>query len=351
MKVYCYFVEPASYTLDLAKYVYDQNNIDYCFIKSSSYAKSKQKTSKLCLQNQSVYKRLKHLTNIFKKHDLIIINGYNNYPFILTFLFNFFSRKKKYIATESDTQFAIPKNLLIRFAKWIYLNLIFRNKYVLGFAGGNFTHKKLFSYYGMKQDRIFLMPMMVDNVKFYQEQKHFPTTFTFLYVGRLVKYKNAEELIEQFNRYFSAKNVMLIIVGSGSEEGMLRRKYASEKVLFLGKKVGAELIKEFQNASCFLCPSLFEPWGLVVNEAMSSGLPVIATKYVGASFDLIKDKETGFVAEDMNDFGAKMFDLYNHPELLMKFSANARKLMKESWNYGLYDNCLKTVIKRIKEWG
>ncbi|OUV76468.1 MAG: hypothetical protein CBC83_00465 [Flavobacteriales bacterium TMED123] len=351
MNIYCYFVEPASYTLDLAKYVYDQNNIDYCFIKSSSYAKSKQKTCKLCLQNQSVYKRLKHLITIFRKHDLIIINGYNNYPFILTFLFNFFSRKKKYIAIESDTQFAIPKNLLIRFAKWIYLNMIFRNKYVLGFAGGNFTHKKLFSYYGMEQDRIFLMPMIVDNFKFYQEQKQFPTTFTFLYVGRLVKHKNVEGVIRQFNRYFSDKNVILRIVGSGNEGDRLRRKYASEKVLFLGKKVVPELIKEFQDSSCFLCPSLFEPWGLVVNEAMSSGLPVIATKYVGASFDLIKDKETGFVVEDMNDFGAKMLDLYNDPELLIKFSVNATKLMKESWNYGLYDNCLKTVIKRINNVG
>ena len=351
MKVYCYFVEPASYTLHLAQNIYEQNNIDYCFIKSSTYAKSKQKTRKLCLQNQSIYKRLKYLTTIFKKHDLIIVNGYNNYPFILTFLFNFFSRKKKYIATESDTQLVIPKNPIKRFVKWLYLSIVFRNKYVLGFAGGNFTHKELFSYYGMQDGRIFLMPMMVDNAKFYQEQKQFPATFTFLYVGRLVKHKNVEALIEQFNRYFSDKNVTLRIVGSGNEGDRLRRKYASNKVLFLGKKVDKELIKEFQNASCFLCPSFFEPWGLVVNEAMSSGLPVIATKYVGASFDLIKDKETGFVAEDMNDFAAKMLDLYNNPDLLMKFSANATKLMKESWNYGLYDNCLKTIIKRIKGWG
>ncbi len=351
MKVYCYFVEPASYTLDLAQNIYQQNNIDYCFIKSSTYAKSKQKTSKLCLQNQSIYKRLKHLITIFKKHDLIIINGYNNYPFILTFLFNFFSRKKKYIATESDTQLVIPKNPIKRFVKRLYLSIVFRNKYVLGFAGGHFTHKELFTYYGMQDGRIFLMPMMVDNAKFFQEYKQFPATFTFLYVGRLVKHKNVEELIEQFNRHFADKNAILKIVGSGKEESRLRKKYSSNKVLFLGKKVDVELVDEFQMSSCFLCPSLFEPWGLVVNEAMSSGLPVIATKYVGASFDLIKDKETGFVAEDMNDFGAKMLDLYSDLELLMKFSANATKLMKESWNYSLYDNCLKTVIKRIKEWG
>ena len=265
--------------------------------------------NKLCLQNQSICNRLKHLIAVLRKHDLIIVNGYNNYLFFTTFLFNLFSKKKKYIATESDTQFATPKNPIIRFIKWIYLNFVFRNKYVLGFAGGNFTHKKLFRNYGMEERRIFLMPMMVDNAKFYQKEKRFPTIFTFLYVGRLVKHKNVEGIIRQFNRFFSDKNVMLRIVGSGNEEDRLRRKYASDKVLFLGKKVDAELIKEFQNASCFLCPSLFEPWGLVVNEAMSSGLPVIVSKNVGASFDLIKDKETGFVAEDINGFGTKMLDL------------------------------------------
>ena len=155
--------------------------------------------------------------------------------------------------------------------------------------------------------------------------------FTFLNVGRLVKHKNVEGMIRQFNRFFSDKNVMLRIVGSGNEEDRLRRKYASDKVLFLGKKVDAELIKEFQNASCFLCPSLFEPWGLVVNEAMSSGLPVIVSKNVGASFDLIKDKETGFVAEDINGFGTKMLDLYTNPDLLMKLSENAAKFMKEKF--------------------
>ena len=94
MKIYCYFVEPASYTLDLAKNICEENNIDYCFIKSSSYVKSKEKMNKLCLQNQSIYNRLKHLIAVLRKHDLIIVNGYNNYLFFTTFLFNLFSKKK-----------------------------------------------------------------------------------------------------------------------------------------------------------------------------------------------------------------------------------------------------------------
>ena len=150
---------------------------------------------------------------------------------------------------------------------------------------------------------IFLMPMMVDNSKFYQKNKVLPEVFYFLYVGRLVKHKNVEELIKVFKSRFSTLNAELRIVGSGEEEGYLRDKYQSEKVKFLGKKFTEDLVEEFQKASCFVCPSIFEPWGLVVNEALSSGVPVIATKEVGAAFDLINGKETGYVAANMTEFG------------------------------------------------
>ena len=46
MKVFCYFVEPASYTLDLASNVYDKHNIDYSFINSKTFAESDLNTNK-----------------------------------------------------------------------------------------------------------------------------------------------------------------------------------------------------------------------------------------------------------------------------------------------------------------
>ncbi|MEE2700024.1 MAG: glycosyltransferase family 4 protein [Bacteroidota bacterium] len=351
MKVFCYFIEPASYSVDLAKQIYEKNNIDYCFIYSTSLVKSATKSNEVFLQNKSLLDKLAFVLEVFRKYDFIIVNGYNNYVFIITFLLNFFCLKKRYVATESDTQLITPKNPIIGIVKWLYLSIIFRNKYVLGFAGGNYTHKQLFRNYGMDEERIFLMPMMVDNAKFYHMQKEFPTTFTFLYVGRLVAHKNVEALIKQFNHHFTDKDAILKIVGTGKEEEDLKRHFSSDKVIFLGKMFDEELINEFQNASCFVCPSIFEPWGLVVNEAMSSGLAVIASKQVGATFDLIEKKETGYVANNMKEFGEKMLVLYNNKEKLVRFSANAIKLMEEYWNYNLYNNCLSNSIKKVEEWG
>ena len=350
MKVFCFFVEPASYTLDLALNVYDKNKIDYCFIKSNTLVASDSKSNNDFLDKKSLILRFMYVLNCYKNNDFIIINGYNNYPFILTFIFNLFSNKKKYIATDSDTQLVISNNSLKRFVKWLYLSVIFQNKYVLGFAGGNNSHKDLFRHYGMNEDRIFLMPMMVDNSKFYTDKKKIPNLFTFLFVGRLVSYKNVEHLIKQFNVNFSEKDAVLKIIGDGEQGKYLMDKYTSEKVIFLGKKFNQELIVEYFSASCFVCPSLFEPWGLVVNEAMSAGLPVIASKEVGACFDLIKDKETGFISEDMLDLGQMMLTLFNDSELLKRYSENASDLMKKNWNYELYDNCLNKAINNVRQW-
>ena len=229
--------------------------------------------------------------------------------------------------------------------KWLYLSFVFRNQFVLGFAGGNNLHKHLFRYYGMQEKRIFLMPMMVDNLKFYQKQKKFPEIFTFLYVGRLVPNKNVESLIKQFNIHFSDKSAVLKIIGSGEEESYLKNLYLSERVLFLGSLFDNDLIVEFQNASCFVLPSLFEPWGLVVNEALSAGLPVISTKQVGASYDLIRDRNCGIISIDMTDFGRRMLEVYDKPDLLVQFSKNASDFMKEEWNYNFYNECLSEVIQ------
>ena len=118
MKVFCYFVEPASYTLDLIANIYSKQNISYCFIYAKSFAQSNNSSSNdLYLSKYSLFSRVKYIFRVQKSHDFIIINGYNNYPFLLTFILNLFSSNRKYIAIDSDSQLNIPKNLLKRFVK------------------------------------------------------------------------------------------------------------------------------------------------------------------------------------------------------------------------------------------
>ena len=346
-KVFTYFVEPASYTLDLITNVYSKLDISFAFIKSKSEAKSKEIIKKdVCLSERSLYHKIAFVYNIWKNNKLIIINGYNNYPFVLNFIFNFFSFKKRYLATESDTQLKVPKNIFKRMVKTVYLNIIFRNKYVLGFSGGSLTHKQLFRYYGMKEERIFLMPMMVDNSKYLNAIKRKPSKFTFLFVGRLIDSKNVNVLCERFLSSFTNKNADLIIVGSGMNLEKYKKKYAHPQIKFTGSVFGDELLSIYINSSAFVFPSTEEAWGLVINEAMASGLPVIAHKEVGCVHDLILNKDTGYVIESWDELELRMNELYNNSELCDDFSKNAVRIMEKEWNYKLYkDNLLHSINK------
>ena len=348
MKTFAYFVEPALYSIDLSVNIYDKMNIGYCFIKDNTYSKSSFNKNLVYLSTFSFFSRILFILKQHKLNDNLIINGYNNLPFIISFLANLFFLKKVNIAIESDTQYQIPKNYLKRFVKYLYLSIIFRNKKIFGFAGGSNSHMLLFKKYGMNTERIFLMPLMVNNSRFFTKKKVFPKIFTFLYVGRLIKRKNVESLINVFNKKFSENKVVLKIIGSGREESSLRNKYSSSKVIFLGPLFENELIKEYHSASCFVIPSLFEPWGLVVNEALSASLPVISLENIGANFDLIKSKNTGEIASDMNTFGDIMVKFLIDKKILTEYSNNAKYTMQNIWNYNYYQSCLIKALKKIR---
>ena len=73
MKIFCYFVEPASYTVDLSENIHSQNGISFAFIKDESAAKSTKKTDGFVyLSKMSIFGRLRYIYDVCKKFDLII---------------------------------------------------------------------------------------------------------------------------------------------------------------------------------------------------------------------------------------------------------------------------------------
>ena len=87
--------------------------------------------------------------------------------------------------------------------------------------------------------------------------------------------------------------------------------------------------------------------GLVINEAMSFGLPVLSNKGIGANHDLIENKETGLIfdASKKGDLASKMSILKIIPTPI-KYADNAYQLMHQYWNFSLYEKQLKTAIKK-----
>ncbi|CFX19868.1 GDP-mannose-dependent alpha-mannosyltransferase [Candidatus Filomicrobium marinum] len=112
----------------------------------------------------------------------------------------------------------------------------------------------------------------------------------FLYVGRVAVEKNIEAFLRTD---LPGKKV---VVGSGPQFAELRVKYPD--VTFTGKQIGEDLAECYASADVFVMPSQTETFGIVLLEAMASGLPVAAYPVTGP-LDLVRQAETGFLSEDL----------------------------------------------------
>jgi glycosyltransferase involved in cell wall biosynthesis len=92
----------------------------------------------------------------------------------------------------------------------------------------------------------------------------------------------------------------VVFVGSGEQETALKayvEQYRLPHVYFFGFRNQSELPKFYSVSDVFVLPSENESWGLVLNEVMCSGLPVIVSRGVGAATDLVRHGQNGFVYE------------------------------------------------------
>lgn len=115
----------------------------------------------------------------------------------------------------------------------------------------------------------------------------------FLCVARFVEEKNLTLLVEAFRSARVPVDRRLVLVGAGPLEAALRRLADGRVVIRKWVQYGT-LPALYAEAEWLVLPSIFEPWGLVVNEAMAAGVPVIASTACGCVPDLLSD-QTGLV--------------------------------------------------------
>lgn len=107
-----------------------------------------------------------------------------------------------------------------------------------------------------------------------------------LFVGRLEQVKRPDVLLESFIE-LNRNDTLLVFVGKGTLERSLKltitQNNIEDKVIFTGKLSGEDLYAWYNVADVFVLPSVFEPFGAVVNEALVAGLHTIVTENVGAN--------------------------------------------------------------------
>jgi glycosyltransferase involved in cell wall biosynthesis len=144
---------------------------------------------------------------------------------------------------------------------------------------------------GIPSERISVAPNAVDPTIFHAPasgpSRERPVV---LAVGRLSPEKGIDVLL----RAVEGLDLDVVVAGVGPEEQRLRAA-AGENVRFLGQVERNDLPSLYANADILAMPSRSDPWGMVLNEAALSGLPLVSTTAAGAAHELIEDGANGYV--------------------------------------------------------
>ena len=214
------------------------------------------------------------------------------------------------VFVESDTQIPFGLPLWKRALKRAVFFFLFRIPTIFLPAGSR--QADFFRHYGIADENIVIGQMTVDVDRLIKQAES--TTAVdrgklraqysirqeqelILYVGRLEPYKGISILLEAFAEVLEKfPNAVLLIVGDGSLRQMVQDKAKKIPAVCYPGRLEPDVVYRVQNiADIAVVPSLYEPWGLVVNEFMAAGLPVIATDRTGCVDDLVFDGKTGLV--------------------------------------------------------
>lgn len=171
------------------------------------------------------------------------------------------------------------------------------------------ANRMFWESYGARPDKIFEARFAVENDFFATEREKrredaarlrerlgLTDETVFLFIGRLTRRKNVD-LIIRAAQVLNDARVAVVIVGSGVErEALEKLAGGNPKIIFAGDVAQAELPLYYALSDALVLPASQEPWGLVINEAMASGLAVIAHRSCGAAVDLVA-ADNGFALE------------------------------------------------------
>jgi len=160
----------------------------------------------------------------------------------------------------------------------------------------------------------------------------------FLTSCRLIRRKNVAGLLRAFAMYRQrAKSAPcdLVVLGDGPERGALQDLAleigVGDSVHFMGFRQYPDLPAFYALATAFVLPSLTEPWGLVVNEAMACGVPVLASETAGCARDLVVPGQTGwrFAPEDTPRLAALLSTFAEQPQLAKRMGHAAGRFIQD----------------------
>lgn len=175
-----------------------------------------------------------------------------------------------------------------------------------------------------------------------------------LYVGRLSPEKNLQVLLRAFAQFKrqSKSSLELVIAGGGPLDRALREEAtrSGAPVRFTGFLQQERLAELYGLAEALVLPSTSEPWGLVVNEAMASGLPIITSTSCGCAADLVFPGVNGWLVrpDDISGFARTFEELSSDPSRRARMGEASIRLISP-WSLELWADALSDCIEHASE--
>jgi glycosyltransferase involved in cell wall biosynthesis len=242
------------------------------------------------------------------------------------------------VVSYSDTQWSSkPRQYINCLISRFYLKRAFTHLWVAGIYQYEYARKL-----GFRKDKIIYNSLSCNSAFF---DNHVASSISrdskkrLLFVGRLVQVKGVDLLIEAWKNIRFKSDWELIIIGSGLLKELIINV---PNIQIIDHMDNNSIIDQMKQANCFVLPSRFEPWGVVIHEAAAAGLPIIASNVCGAVPHFLINNYNGFVIESsvssIQQAIERLINLDNQE--LLNFSINSKKLA----NSITPDICVSTLI-------
>jgi len=238
-----------------------------------------------------------------------------------------------------------------------------------GFIVPGKSAKRYLSSFGIPDRVIFTAPNAVDNEFFAgaaraartqaaetRAKLGLPKSY-FLFVGRMIPEKGIGILLQAYEKLDAPlrKRVGLVLAGDGPGRAQSVEDAARiwpGKFVFPGFLQREDLAVLYGLAEAFVFPTFSDPWGLVVNEAMACGLPVIATDVAGATTDLVRDGWNGRTvsAGDIDGLVSAMRQLAQDREGTQRMARNSLEHIANFTARTWADGFTRAVMESRLEW-
>lgn len=269
--------------------------------------------------------------------DVILCGGYN---YIASWQALLWARGRNipfFLWSESNAKDLRRAHAVVEFLKSAFL------RKCSGFVvPGRLAQEYLCTQKKIREDVIFTAPNAVDNDLFaaaaaaarqnaatHRRGLGLPGRY-FLFAGRLVREKGVFELLSAYAKLDESmrQQVGLMFVGDGASRQQLEQQAASISpgvIRFAGFAQREQLAIYYALAEMLILPTYADTWGLVVNEAMACGLPIILSRSAGCAAELVRENWNGLLVppRDVSSLTSAMRSLADHPDLRAVMGANS----------------------------